>query len=301
MSRISLIVLTFAALTLVACKDEDLQATDNTESDMRICQGYNTLLLPPDLSVARQSTEVEFYRFSVLQEAVGTPADVIRRQPEVGRVLFETQVGQWHFVSAVKNAPGNNPPVLLVFAAAHRVGADMALAVSEASISIVGDGSDPEHRAMFEDMIVVPAQERPAGGGFCADGYHFSYGAPALMARFTLALDEAGTGARYDITFSNTPLQAQDDRPAAPSPSIDEMGVSVETQDIVVAGFPGEVTTFSAEEHNQLQVAHQAFVAGQPRPGKMPLVFADYAVTGADAASGSLQRLLSLLETIDGN
>lgn len=271
------------------------------EDDMRICHGFNTLTLPEGATIKDRTAEVEFYRFRVENRPMGEVEDVLRMQPKVGRVLFETQVGAWHYLSAVKDQPGNEPPLFLILLAGQRVGDDVVIAESDASVSVVGDGDGPELRSMFAAMTVVPEDQRRPGSGFCMQGYHFTYGAPELMSRFTLAATDTRRDGCYNLTFVNTPEQAGDDRPPFPNPGMDALGLDSETQPIEVKGFEGEVTTIYEPASEGDRVAHNALVAGNVAHGPMPLVFAEYLTRPRDEAGESLARLLSLLQSIEGN
>lgn len=226
-------VLMLVLCTLVmACKQEADVDTINIDdvkvdtSDWRdYCVGYHSLKIPPGLKPSlHPATNIDWQYPHIERNFQGSALDYIHGHERFGEAVFSTRVNGWDFVVAKEQRSSRISDNSLVFFSAIKVADDVLSFSQDASVSIVGDGSDPKYRSFYENLNAKPVTENNKSTGFCYDGYVFSGYQPGHIYDFTVDFLSGSVGGRFGYSLSLTqdikPVP-DDDRPLASGPTLD--------------------------------------------------------------------------------
>lgn len=225
---------------VVACKQEADVDTINID-DVKIdtsdwtdyCIGYQSLKIPPGLkSSVHPATNIDWHYPHIERNFNGSALDYIQASEPYGEAVFSTRVNGWDFVVVKKKIDEDLVSDRMLFmVGVRKFGEDIVSFKEDASISIVGDGSDPKYRKFYESLDAKPIIEKEKLTGFCYDGYMFSGYQPTHIYNFTAKFLGVFTNGKngfnfdrhgYSLTISKSFDDGDDDeRPLAPTPSLD--------------------------------------------------------------------------------
>ncbi len=272
--------------------------------------GYNTLMLPPGMiAYWTNATHVDFHYPEVAQNYPGTALGYIRSHRLYGGATFSTKVNGWDFVIAKRRIDDDLiSSRMLTFFGARKVGTDVVLFWEDASISIVGDGTDPEHRAFYERLNAEPVTKRNRRKGFCYDGYVFSGYTPKqkydFWADFGISLDGSIRHSYHVNLSQRMKSPSKDTRPLAPQNEAAEAQFNaifdMEDFELTKLGYVGGMKHLSAKEEDYHVL--RAIFEGPYGDLKHPSIYAEtFEKIGPMSYDEGEKEFLSFLSAIQSN
>ncbi|RCK41438.1 hypothetical protein TH25_23720 [Thalassospira profundimaris] len=280
-------VLMLVLCTLVmACKQEADVDTINIDdvkvdtSDWRdYCVGYHSLKIPPGLKPSfHPATNIDWQYPHIERNFQGSALDYIHGHERFGEAVFSTRVNGWDFVVAKEQRSRRISDNSLVFFGAKKVADDVLSFSQDASVSIVGDGSDPKYRTFYENLNAEPATEKNKSTGFCYDGYVFSGYNPRHLYDFTVDILSGSEKGRHGfelVLSQKMESPKSDDRPLAPVGDINMFPniIQSEQEDITGGrGYRGSMTHIWDAQDGADRHWIKALFMGPKKNVKTPLI-----------------------------
>ncbi|OKH86235.1 hypothetical protein [Thalassospira sp. TSL5-1] len=281
-------VLMLVLCTLVmACKQEADVDTINIDdvkvdtSDWRdYCVGYHSLKIPPGLKPSlHPATNIDWHYPHIERNFQGSALDYIHGNELYGGTVFSTRVNGWEFVVAKKRIDEDLiSDRMLVMMGAQKFGGNVISFKEDASISIVGDGSDPKYYAFYAKMNAEPVTEKNISTGFCYDGYVFSGYNPRHLYDFTVDILSGSEKGRHGfelVLSQKIESPKSDDRPLAPVGDVNMVPniIQSEQKDITGGrGYRGSMTHIWDAQDGADRHWIKALFLGPEKNVKTPLI-----------------------------
>lgn len=287
----------------------------DTEGWRDVCIGYHTVMVPPGLNTSHHpSTHIDWHYPEVVRGFDGSARAVIEQDRRYGGTVFQTHVNGWEFVVArLRRSESRVSTRMLTMYGARKIGTDVVFFTEPASISIVGDGSDPKYRAFYANLTVELETAENRSTGFCYDGFVFSGYTPTqiytFMASFVgkqmngrggFQFDRHGYSLRMHKSLTEPP---PDDRPPAPEPTAALFPTfEFEQTNLKRDGSNGYILRISGTGEESDRHGFKTVIAGRENDLKSPILFID---TVDDIHPATLEEgraeLLSFLASIKSN